>query len=60
VISQAQDRTGSAVQTDEAADLASKAAQCRRLAAGISDRQAAEVLRNMAQKYEESARLKSR
>jgi len=35
--------------------LASKAERCRRLAAGISDRQAADVLRGMAAQYEESA-----
>jgi hypothetical protein len=44
---------------DDAARLASQAERCRRLAAGISDRQAAEVLREMAQNYEEDARLKS-
>ncbi|URD61573.1 hypothetical protein M8312_03400 [Sphingomonas sp. KRR8] len=40
--------------------LAEKAERCRRLAAGISDRQAADVLRGMALQYENSAaRLKS-
>ena len=40
--------------------LAGKAEQCRRLAAGISDRQAAEVLRSMANTYEKSAERLSR
>ena len=40
--------------------LAGKAEQCRRLAAGISDRQAAEVLRSMANTYERSAERLSR
>ena len=35
--------------------LADKAERCRRLASGISDRQAADVLRVMALQYEESA-----
>jgi len=35
--------------------LTDKAERCRRLAAGISDRQAADVLRSMALQYEESA-----
>lgn len=35
--------------------LQSKAERCRRLAAGISDRQAAEVLKSMAQSYQEAA-----
>ena len=50
------EHTGAA---DDAATLSSQAERCRRLAAGISDRQAAEVLREMAQNYEEGARLKS-
>ena len=37
--------------------LASRAERCRRLAAGISDRQAADVLRKMAQAYERQAEL---
>jgi len=37
---------------ESAGDLARKAERCRRLAAGISDRQAAEVLRAMAVQYE--------
>ncbi|MFC7537672.1 hypothetical protein ACFQPG_09875 [Sphingomonas sp. GCM10030256] len=40
---------------DDHAILASKAERCRRLAAGISDRQAADVLRTMAVNYEKSA-----
>lgn len=36
--------------------LLEKAAMCRRLAAGISDSQAADVLRNMAQGYERDAK----
>ncbi len=39
----------------EAENLNEKAERCRRLAAGISDRQAADVLRKMATNYEESA-----
>jgi len=35
--------------------LTEKAERCRRLAAGISDRQAADVLRSMALQYEDSA-----
>lgn len=35
--------------------LTEKAERCRRLAAGISDRQAAEVLRSMALQYEDGA-----
>jgi hypothetical protein len=40
-----------------APDLLAKAAQCRRLAAGVCDREAAEVLRAMAENYEAGARL---
>ena len=40
---------------EQASLLAGKAQQCRRLAAGISDRQAAEVLRSMAENYERGA-----
>jgi hypothetical protein len=36
----------------EISSLAGKAAQCRRLARGISDKQASEVLRNMADNYD--------
>ena len=39
----------------DAGTLATKAERCRRLAAGISDRQAAEILRNMAVNYEDAA-----
>lgn len=35
--------------------LTEKAERCRRLAAGISDRQAADVLRGMALQYENGA-----
>jgi hypothetical protein len=35
--------------------LQEKAERCRRLAAGISDRQAAEVLNGMARSYQEAA-----
>ncbi|UUR08687.1 hypothetical protein [Sphingomonas glaciei] len=35
--------------------LQAKAARCRRLAAGISDRQAADVLKGMAQSYQDAA-----
>lgn len=41
------------------ADLLAKAAQCRRLAAGICDAQASEVLLAMADNYEAGARLKT-
>lgn len=40
---------------DNAAVLSDKAARCRRLAAGVSDRQAADVLTAMARNYEEAA-----
>jgi len=44
---------------DCAETLELKAQRCRRLAAGISDRQAADVLRSMALQYEaDVARLK--
>jgi hypothetical protein len=36
--------------------LQAKAERCRRLAAGISDRQASEVLKGMAQSYMDAAR----
>jgi len=36
-------------------DFSVKAERCRRLAAGISDRQAAEALRIMASQYEDHA-----
>jgi len=39
----------------DAAELSRRAERCRRLAAGISDPQAAEVLRTMAANYEQSA-----
>jgi hypothetical protein len=42
---------------DNPGDLLEKAARCRRLAAGISDRQAADVLRTMAHNYEQSAHV---
>lgn len=41
-------------------DLARKAERCRRLAAGISDREAAEVLRAMASQYENGSSEMSR
>lgn len=40
---------------DQIAELNVKAERCRRLAAGISDKQASEVLRHMASNYEQSA-----
>lgn len=40
---------------EDAGSLLVKAERCRRLAAGISDRQAAEVLQNMARTYQEAA-----
>ena len=36
-------------------ELTGKAERCRRLAAGISDKQASDVLRSMADNYERSA-----
>jgi hypothetical protein len=36
-------------------DLSAKAERCRRLAAGISDPQAADVLSRMAKSYQEAA-----
>ena len=45
---------------EDAQILATKAERCRRLAAGISDRQTAEVLTRMAVNYEQAAeRLKA-
>ena len=46
---------GAAIHSKECAELSTKAERCRRLAAGISDRQAADVLRKMAVNYEKSA-----
>lgn len=40
---------------DDSGLLQAKAERCRRLAAGISDRQAADVLKGMAQSYQEAA-----
>lgn len=40
---------------EDEGDLTAKAARCRRLAAGISDRQAAEVLNQMARNYQDAA-----
>jgi hypothetical protein len=40
-------------QVAEVAELAVKVERCRRLAAGVSDPQAAEVLRSMARHYEQ-------
>lgn len=40
--------------------LREKAARCRRLASGVSDRQAADILRSMAATYERDADLTDR
>ncbi len=40
---------------EDAGVLNHKAARCRRLAAGISDKQASEVLTGMARNYQEAA-----
>lgn len=40
---------------EDAGSLHAKAERCRRLAAGISDRQTADVLKAMARTYEEAA-----
>ncbi len=40
---------------EDAGALKAKAERCRRLAAGISDKQASEVLKGMAYSYEEAA-----
>lgn len=40
---------------EDAGMLQAKAERCRRLAAGISDRQAAEVLTGMAKSYQDAA-----
>jgi hypothetical protein len=40
---------------DDPIVLKAKAERCRRLAAGISDRQASDVLKGMARSYEEAA-----
>lgn len=40
---------------EDAGALKAKAERCRRLAAGISDKQASEVLKGMAFSYEEAA-----
>jgi hypothetical protein len=45
-------------QANPAADLLAKAAQCRRLAAGVCDHEAAQVLRAMADNYETGARIR--
>ena len=45
-------------QAESGESLSDKAERCRRLAAGISDRQAADVLRGMALQYEENAARK--
>ncbi len=42
-------------QADDQDALSAKAARCRRLAAGISDRQAADVLTSMARTYQAAA-----
>ncbi len=42
-------------QQSDAAEALEKAERCRRLAAGISDKQTAEVLRALAANYEQSA-----
>jgi hypothetical protein len=48
-----------AAQGARVADLLAKAAQCRRLAAGVCDHEAARVLRAMADNYETGARIRS-
>ena len=52
-------QVGAIASTEElepnAESLIVKVQRCRRLAAGISDRQAADVLRGMATQYEENA-----
>ena len=40
---------------EDSGSLKAKAERCRRLAAGISDRQAAEVLKGMARSYQDAA-----
>jgi hypothetical protein len=40
---------------EDARTLASKAERCRRLAAGITDKQTVDVLMEMAQGYEQAA-----
>jgi hypothetical protein len=40
---------------EDAGSLKTKAERCRRLAAGISDRQASEVLKGMARSYQDAA-----
>ena len=40
---------------EDAGSLIAKAKRCRRLAAGISDAQTSEILRNMAINYEDAA-----
>ncbi|WP_205481713.1 hypothetical protein [Sphingomonas arenae] len=51
----ARSSTGDDGEDADAAELALKAERCRRLAAGISDQRAADVLRTMAANYEQSA-----
>lgn len=54
------DTNGQVVSRDAPAfDLLAKAAQCRRLAAGVCDHEAAQVLRAMADNYETGARIRS-
>lgn len=40
---------------EDSGSLKAKAERCRRLAAGISDRQASEVLKGMARSYQDAA-----
>lgn len=47
--------SATAADPDDKGSLTAKAERCRRLAAGISDRQAADVLSNMARSYQAAA-----
>ena len=52
--------TPSTTASEDAPALLAKAERCRRLSAGISDRQTSDVLTRMAMNYEDAAqRLKS-
>ena len=58
VASTANSWTDRSSEAGDASALLVKAERCRRLAAGVNDLQAAEVLRSMAREYEDGARLK--
>ncbi|CAA9522641.1 MAG: hypothetical protein AVDCRST_MAG31-1699 [uncultured Sphingomonas sp.] len=52
-------KTDAVIGDGRLADLRTKAERCRRLAAGINDPQASEILRTMAREYEQDALLRA-